>query len=84
MLTFCSTVQHIINAIRKLAAVVTPEEAVEPLYRGVRGELPHGFWVPAKEGSNRRPGLMVPTAVDGCLMVPTDTAVGGPLSAAVD
>ena len=36
-LTFCSTVQHIINAIRKLAAVVTPKEAIEPLYRGVRG-----------------------------------------------
>ena len=50
MLTFASTVQHITNAVRKLSAVVTPEEAVQPLYRGVRGELPNGFWVPDKAG----------------------------------
>ena len=49
-LTFCSTIRHIINAIRKLAAVVTAEEAVMPLYRGVRGELPHGFWMPDTAG----------------------------------
>ena len=44
--TFCATVQHIINAIRKLAAVVTKAEATTPLWRGVRGELPKGFWMP--------------------------------------
>jgi hypothetical protein len=29
---------------------VTPEEAVQPLWRGMRGELPRGFWVPDKTG----------------------------------
>ena len=49
-LTFCATVQHIINAIRKLAAVVTDDEAKRPLWRGVRGELPNGFWTPDQAG----------------------------------
>jgi len=44
-LTYCATVQAIIDAIRKLAAVVTEEEASKPLWRGVRGELPKGFWI---------------------------------------
>ena len=43
-LTFTSTVLHICSAIRKLAAAVTREEATQSLYRGVRGELPRGFW----------------------------------------
>eukprot|EP00932_Pfiesteria_piscicida_P018621 SRR837773.5471.p3 GENE.SRR837773.5471~~SRR837773.5471.p3 ORF type:complete len:150 (+),score=53.34 SRR837773.5471:351-800(+) len=33
------------RAIRKLSAVVTPEEAAKPLWRGVRGCLPESFWV---------------------------------------
>lgn len=49
-LTFAATVGHICHAIRKLAAVVTPEEAEKPLYRGVRGELPNGFWARDKNG----------------------------------
>lgn len=32
------------SAIRKLAAVATPAEASQRLYRGVRGELPRAFW----------------------------------------
>ena len=44
-LTFTATVAHICAAIRKLAAVATPEEATAPLWRGVRGELPPSFWV---------------------------------------
>lgn len=49
-LTFAATVGHICRAVRKLAAVATPEEAEAPLYRGVRGELPRTFWVPDKQG----------------------------------
>lgn len=45
-LTFAATVGHLVSAIIKLAAVATPEEASQPLYRAVRGELPRGFWVP--------------------------------------
>ena len=37
-LTFAATVRHICCGIRKLAAVVTPEEATQTLWRGVRGE----------------------------------------------
>ena len=47
-LTFVATVGHLCHAIRKLAAVATKEEASRPLYRGVRGVLPKGFWVPDK------------------------------------
>jgi hypothetical protein len=43
--TFTATIRLLVSAIRKLAAVVTPEEVSQPLYRGVRGELPGGFWV---------------------------------------
>jgi len=43
-LTFAATVQHICQAIRKLADVNTVEEMTEPLWRGVRGELPNSFW----------------------------------------
>lgn len=43
--TFTATVGLLVSAIRKLAAVATPEEVCRPLYRGVRGELPRGFWV---------------------------------------
>jgi len=48
--TFAATVGHLCRAIRKLAAVATPEEAVTPLWRGVRGELTRGFWVPDEQG----------------------------------
>ena len=43
-LSFGATVTHISDAIRKLAAVATAEEASAPLYRAVRGVLPHGFF----------------------------------------
>ena len=45
-LTFASTVGHLCAAIRKLAAIATPEEASAPLWRGVRGSLPMSFWQP--------------------------------------
>lgn len=48
-LTFTATIGHICRAIRKLAAVATPEEATAPLWRGVRGELVRGFWVPDEQ-----------------------------------
>lgn len=40
----------ILQGIRKLSAVSTAEEASQPLWRGVRGELPPSFWVPDKAG----------------------------------
>ncbi len=43
-LSFGATVTHISDAIRKLVAVATAEEASAPLYRAVRGVLPHGFF----------------------------------------
>ena len=49
-LTFAATVGHLCRAIRKLAAVATPEEAEMPLWRGVRGELDRAFWVPDSQG----------------------------------
>jgi len=49
-LTFAATVGHLCHAIRKIAAVATAEEAQQPLYRGVRGELPSSFWYPDKQG----------------------------------
>jgi len=49
-LTFACTVGHLCRAIRKLAAVATPDEATEPLWRGVRGELERAFWVPDEQG----------------------------------
>jgi hypothetical protein len=49
-LTFAATVGNIYKAIRKLAAIATPEEASAPLYRGVRGELPEHFWLPDAKG----------------------------------
>ena len=51
-LTFACTVGHLCRAIRKLAAVATPEEATEPLWRGVRGELERAFWVPDEQGGS--------------------------------
>jgi len=49
-LTFAATVGHICHAIRKLS-VITPETELEKsLYRGVRGELPHTFWVKDSQG----------------------------------
>ena len=48
--TFAATVAALCRAVRKLAAVTKPEEAWQPLYRGVRGELPESFWVPDKLG----------------------------------
>jgi len=50
-LTFATTTRHIIDGIRKLAAVATSKEATAPLWRGVRGELPNAFWVPDKSGT---------------------------------
>ena len=47
--TSVATVGHLCRAIRKLAAVATPSEVEAPLYRGVRGESPKGFYA-------RRPG----------------------------
>jgi len=48
--TFTATVRHLCCGIRKLAAVSTPEEAVQPLFRGVRGELKNAFWTPDAQG----------------------------------
>jgi len=45
-LTYCSTIGHICRAIRKLAAVASDEEATASLWRGVRGDLMRGFWIP--------------------------------------
>ena len=39
-LTFAATVAHLCSAIRKLAAVATDAEAVQPLARGVRRTRP--------------------------------------------
>lgn len=50
-LSFAATVRHIVCAVRKLAAVATPEESSMPLWRGVRGELPPIFWVPDETGT---------------------------------
>jgi len=41
--TFAATVGHLVSAVRKLAAVA--EDMSCSLYRGVRGELPRGFWL---------------------------------------
>ena len=49
-LTFAATVGHLCGAIRKLAAVATDDEAIQPLARGVRGELPRSFWLPDEQG----------------------------------
>ena len=48
-LTFAATVGHICRAIRKLAAVAEVDES-RPLYRGVRGVLPKGFFLPDAAG----------------------------------
>lgn len=49
-LTFAATVGHLSDAVRKLAAVATPDECRQPLWRGVRGELPRSFWSPDENG----------------------------------
>jgi hypothetical protein len=49
-LTFTATTGLLCSAIRKLAAVTTPAELEQPLYRAVRGELPRSFWVKDKQG----------------------------------
>mmetsp|Transcript_48529 Transcript_48529/g.127834 ORF Transcript_48529/g.127834 Transcript_48529/m.127834 type:complete len:332 (-) Transcript_48529:328-1323(-) len=49
-LTFTATVAHLCSAIRKLAAVATPEEGQRVLHRGIRGELPQSFWLEDKQG----------------------------------
>ena len=49
-LTFAATCRHIAAAIRKLAAVATHEELTAPLYRGIRGSLKKGFWIPDEMG----------------------------------
>ena len=48
-LTFSATVRNLCGAIRKLAAVATPEEANTKLFRNVRGELPRSFWTPDEQ-----------------------------------
>ena len=48
--SFAATVSHLWAAIRKLAAVASAAEAIEPLWRGVRGTLPRHFWVPDEQG----------------------------------
>ena len=50
LVTLAKTVQHICAAIRKLSAVATEEEATGMLWRGVRGRLPRGFWLPDETG----------------------------------
>ena len=50
-LTFAATVGHVCSAIRKLAAVATPEEAKASVFRGVRGALPKGFFEPDAHGA---------------------------------
>ena len=47
--TFAATTAELCKAIRKLAAIVSPAEAMQPLARGVRGELPKTFWVPDQQ-----------------------------------
>ena len=49
-LTFSATVGHLCSGIRKLSAITSEEEATRPLFRGVRGELPHEFWHPDEQG----------------------------------
>jgi len=49
-LTFAATVACLYSAVRKLAAVATDEEARQPLYRGVRGELPDTFYRRDQQG----------------------------------
>ena len=41
---FAATVGHLCHAVRKLAAVATPEEVQRQLFRGVQGVLPAGFF----------------------------------------
>ena len=48
--TLAATVAALISAVRKLSAVSTEEESTSPLWRGVRGNLPKGFWVPDETG----------------------------------
>ena len=50
-LTFVATTRHVINGIRKLSAVSTPEEACTHLWRGARGELPKTFWLADEIGT---------------------------------
>lgn len=49
-LTFTATTALLCSAIRKLAAVTSPGELEQPLYRAVRGELPRAFWLEDKQG----------------------------------
>ena len=74
--TFSATVGELCRAIRKLAAVTSPGEATQPLYRGVRGELPKSFWVSDTQGmvcavecapppaASHRSALPDPAAID--------------------
>ena len=49
-LTFAATVAHLCSGIRKLAAVATSSEVGAPVWRGVRGALPKGFFEPDAHG----------------------------------
>ena len=48
--SFGATVRNICTGIRKLANISSPDEARCVLYRGVRGELPKGVWIPDESG----------------------------------
>jgi len=48
--TFAATVGHLLHAVRKLSAIATADESAKPLFRGVRGVIPKGFWVPTQSG----------------------------------
>jgi len=45
-LTFAATVGHLCAALRKIADVLPMEEANQPLWGGMVGELPPAFWTP--------------------------------------
>lgn len=45
-LTFAATIRHLCSAIRKLAAVSSPDELGVPSYRGIKGKLDASFWRP--------------------------------------
>ena len=48
--TFAATAGHLCVAVRRLAAVASPEEVSRTLWRGLRGELPSAFWQPDELG----------------------------------
>lgn len=71
-LTLATTIGNLISAVRKLSAVATDEESEMPLYRGVRGTLPKGFWQPDETGIVVRHGG---PALRGLLSLRVDLAL---------